>query len=61
MTCAIKVPETGLIENFDIACDSCKETPTVSFMDEGTGKVVNVGLCGVCCWGEAELSDPDKW
>ncbi|HHP0467324.1 TPA: hypothetical protein ACRZZI_004985 [Vibrio harveyi] len=44
---------------YETVCENCGNAPTVRVVDEG--EKMNLGLCGPCCWGEAEAVDPSTW
>lgn len=50
--------------DYKTPCSSCdadpEEQPTVTGWKYGR-KVLNTGLCGPCCWGEADKADPRLW
>jgi hypothetical protein len=37
--------------NYEVECENCSQTPTVN----------DIGLCGACCFGEADCIDPNNW
>lgn len=37
--------------NYDVECENCSQVPTVG----------DTGLCGPCCFGEADCIDPSEW
>jgi hypothetical protein len=46
--------------DYETACEVCGEVPTVTAIKNG--KVFHhTGVCGVCCWGQAECVDPGVW
>lgn len=48
--------------DYESECDNCGQTPVVDIVDAGTGTVVHAtGLCGACCFGEADCIDPENW
>lgn len=47
--------------NYDIPCEVCGERPTVDLIPEDGGEVENTCLCGVCCFLDADCSDPEEW
>jgi|HubBroStandDraft_2_1064218.scaffolds.fasta_scaffold122523_4 hypothetical protein len=42
------------------SCETCGESPTVTGLRNGV-VVVDTGLCGSCCWGDARAFDPCTW
>lgn len=46
--------------NWGNACRNCSETPSVDAVKNGV-TVLRTGLCGPCCWGDANAIDPDTW
>ena len=48
------------VPNYDIVCFNCGQTPTVDVYEDGE-LVTHIELCGICCFGEAECIDPEKW
>jgi len=54
----MKTVET--IPNYEIKCEVCGQTPTVDTKDE-EGTIIHTGLCGPCCFGEADCIDPKEW
>ena len=46
--------------NYDIACEVCGQTPTIDIYVCGKLRSHH-GLCGPCCWGEADTIDPENW
>lgn len=45
--------------NYDATCEICMMTPTVVVNDEDGAH--DTGLCGPCCFGEADAIDPENW
>jgi hypothetical protein len=41
-------------------CANCGQSPTVTGV-KGGEVVLDIGLCGPCCWGEAKTADPKVW
>ncbi len=39
------------VPNYNDACENCGQLPTVD----------DLGLCGPCCFGEADCINPDNW
>lgn len=48
-----------LTPNYDVKCTVCGQVPTVDIVN--AGKVINMELCGPCCFGEADCIDPKEW
>lgn len=46
--------------NYDIECVNCTQTPTVDVYVKGK-LASHMGLCGPCCFGEADCLDPENW
>jgi len=46
--------------NYDIPCEVCGQKPTVDVVSPD-GEIEHMCLCGVCCFGEADCVDPEKW
>lgn len=46
--------------DYDQKCQSCGNYPTVTGVKDGQ-KVLDLGLCGPCTWGEAQAADPSSW
>jgi len=48
--------------NYDIRCEVCDQTPTVDlYTADGKKRLEQMGLCGPCMFGEAEMIDPENW
>lgn len=47
--------------NFDIACGHCGQVPTVDVFNVEYGDTSHTGLCGACCFGEADCVDVENW
>jgi len=55
--------ETGIdafAPDYGRACEVCGSSPCVVGIREGRA-VFDPGLCGVCCFGTSEATDPDAW
>jgi len=49
-----------MVPDWESECEVCGASPTVTI--EVKGMVVSAtGLCGACCFGEADCLDPDNW
>ena len=46
--------------DYDTKCENCDQVPTVTVIENGV-LTHHTGLCGPCCWGEAETIDPETW
>ena len=47
--------------NFDIECKVCGQVPTVDIFNVEYDDTSHTGLCGVCCFGEADCVDVENW
>jgi len=46
--------------DYEVDCVNCGATPTVTVIR--LEKIIHrTYMCGVCTWGEAEMTDPDEW
>lgn len=60
------LPQDSVVEldqyvpDHDQKCQSCGNSPTVTGVKDGQ-KVLDLGLCGPCTWGEATAADPNNW
>lgn len=49
------------VPNYDLSCDVCSHSPTVSLVDNNDNVIDETNLCGICCFGNSECIDPEKW
>lgn len=55
-------PETNkVVENYDVNCVNCGQSPTVDVVTHDLRKVQISELCGACYFGEARCIDPAEW
>lgn len=60
------IQETNIIEcdsyepDYEAKCDVCEQSPCVTVVKNGK-VIAHIGLCGVCCFGEAACLDPKEW
>lgn len=60
------LPQDAVVEldsyepDHDRKCEACGASPTVTGVKDGV-RVLELGLCGPCTWGEAKTADPSNW
>ena len=51
---------TQFVPDYEQECEVCGNPPVVTVVEYGA-VTTDTGLCGVCCWGEADMLYPEEW
>lgn len=55
-------PEAVTLEpDYKRKCSVCDQKPVVTGLNKAGKVVYKPALCGVCCFGESKMRDPDNW